>query len=315
MKTIRYNIIWILLLNTSVFFGQKQAKTINESFRVNNNVLVEIDTRHSDVIVETWNKNVVSIKGLWEVEGMTKQEATKYFEGWDFEALGNKDKVVINSRSSRNYYSHYDVFDDMDFDFDSISHMGELFNGNYYSELPSIPAMSPMPPMPPMPPFSEPNFENLNEIDFDYEAYQNDKEAYMKEFKIRQEAWKNEFEEKYEPQMKAYKEKIKQWEKEMEPQMKAYEKKMKQWEKEVEPQMKAYEKKMEARAEKIEKKMKKMEFEMQEKYAQKIKEKEAKMSKYSIKKSLVIKVPKGATLKVDANHGKIKIPNGINVIN
>lgn len=316
MKINKHNIIWSILLCTTVVFGQKQTENINESFKVNKDVLVEINARHSDITVETWNKNVVSIQGAWEIEGMTKEEADKFFKGWKFEALGNKNKVVITSKSSGNhYYSHSVVFDDMDFDFDSISHMGELFNGNYYSELPSIPAMSPMPPMPPMPPFSEPNFENLNEIDFDYEAYQNDKEAYMKEFKIRQEAWKNEFEEKYEPQMKAYKEKIKQWEKEMEPQMKAYEKKMKQWEKEVEPQMKAYEKKMEAQAEKIEKKMKKMEFEMQEKYAQKIKEKEAKMSKYSIKKSLVIKVPKGATLKVDANHGKIKIPNGINVIN
>ncbi|MEN8125523.1 MAG: hypothetical protein ABFR32_10375 [Bacteroidota bacterium] len=317
MKTIKYNIIWIILLSTSVVFGQKQTKKFNESFKVNKDVLVEIDSRHSDVLVETWNKNIVSIEGLWEVEGMTKEEATKYFEGWDFEALGNKEKVVINSRSSSNYYSHYDVFDNMefDFDFDSISYLGELFNGNYYSELPPLPSMSPLPPMPPMPPFRMPAIEHLPKIGFDYEAYQKNEESYMKEFKIQQEAWKKEFKEKYEPQMKAYEKKMEQWEKKVEPQMKAYEKKMEQWEKKVEPQLKAYEKKMEAQAKKMEMKMRKMEYEIQEKYAQKLKVKEAKISKYKIKKSLVIKVPKGAKLKVGKHYGKITLPNDIKILN
>ncbi len=54
---------------------------------------------------------------------------------------------------------------------------------------------------------------------------------------------------------------------------------------------------------------------MEEKYTQKIKEKNAKVTKkFKIKKSLVIKVPKGATLKVDDHYGKIKLPKGLKVI-
>ena len=82
MKVNRYNFIWSILLCTTVVFGQKHTKNINESFKVNKDVLVEIDTRHSDITVETWNKNVVSVQGVWEIEGITKEKASQYFEGW-----------------------------------------------------------------------------------------------------------------------------------------------------------------------------------------------------------------------------------------
>ena len=315
MKVNKFNIIWFVLLCSTVVFSQKQTKKIDESFKVNKDVLVEINTRHSDVKVVTWNKNTVSIQGVWEINGISKEDADKYFKGWEFEALGNKNKVVITSKSSDNYYEHYDVFDDMDFDFDfnmeSISHIGEIFNGDYFSNLPPmppIPAVSPLPPMSPMPMLPEPFIGHLKQIEFDTEAYQKDKEKYMKEFEKRQEIWQKEFEEKIEPQMKAYEKQMEEWQKKMEPQMKAYEEKMKQWEKEVAPQLKEYEKKME-------KKMEKMEKEMELKYAQKMKEKEAKMSKYKIRKNLLIKVPVGAILKVDARFGKITLPDHIKTTN
>jgi len=309
MRINRYNLIGLVFLCTTVVFGQKQSKKISESFQVNKDVLVEIDTRHSDVTVETWNKNMVDIHGVWEINGMTKDEASEYFKGWDFEALGNKKKVIVTSRSSNNYYYHNDVLDDFDFDFDfdSISHVGVMLNGDYFSELPPLPEMTPLPPMAPLPPVPVPFIGHLQQIEFDYDEYQKDKEGYMKKFEKSQQEWEKEFDEKFEPQMEAYEEQIAAWQKKMEPQMKAYEKKMEKWEKEVAPQMEEYEKKME-------KKLKKMEKDMEVKYAQKIKEKEAKMSKYKIKKILVIKVPTSATLKIDARYGKISLPDNIKTI-
>ncbi len=255
MRVKRYNIIWSVLLFTSFVFSQKQSKKISENFVVNADALVEIDTRHSDVTVETWNKNIVDIQGVWEIDGMTKEEALNYFKGWKFEALGNKNKVVITSRSTNNYY-HSNVFDDFDFNFDidSISYLGEMFNGDWYSDIPPMPVMPPMPAMtamPPMaalPPMPAPFIGHLDQIEFDYEAYQKDKEGYLKKFEKRQEEWKKEFEEKIEPEMIVYEEQMKEWQKKMEPQMKAYEKKMEKWEKEVAPQMEEYEKKIERKS-------------------------------------------------------------------
>jgi hypothetical protein len=311
MSVNKHNLIWVLLLGTTLVFGQKQTKEINESFQVNSDVLVEIDSRHTDVTVETWNKNVVAVKGDWQVEGMTKEEASDYFENWGFEALGNNSKVVITSKSAHNYYSHSVVFDDMDFDFDfeSITHLGELFDGDFYSEM-----IPPMPPMPiiPVPAIPAPVLSSLSEIEFDYKAYEKDKEAYMKEFEKRQKEWEREFEKKFEPQMLEYEKKMEAWEKEIEPLMKEYEVKVKKWEKEMEPQMKEYEKKMEVHSKKMEKKMKEMEKEIEIQYAQKMDEKGTKISKkYNLKKSLHIKVPKGAVVDVNAHDGKIIIPNGL----
>lgn len=298
MKAKKHNLIWILLFGSAIAFGQKQPKKIQESFTVNPDVLVEIKTTHTDVTIETWDKNVVAINGVWEIKGDTKEEVEKNAELWNFEALGNKNKVIITSKPADNYYFHSDVFDGMDFDFDmeSITFMGGFHNGDYFSELP---------PMPPMPEVPQPFIAQISEIEFDYEAYEKDKEGYMKEFQKRQEEWQKKFHENVEPQMKLFEEKMKKWEEEVEPKMKEYEVKMKEWEKKVEPQMKEQEKKMEE-------KMAKMEKEMEEKYAKKMEEKNDIISKnFNTKKSLVIQIPKGAILKLDTHKGKIVIPKGV----
>ncbi len=188
MKAKKHNLIWIVLLSTTIVFGQKQHKKIQESFTVNPDVVVEIKTTHTDVTIETWDKNVVAINAVWEIKGDTKEDHDKDAALWDFEALGNNNKVVITSKPADNYFFHSDVFDnmdlgfDMDFDFDieSISHLGEIFKGDYYSDLP---------PMPPLPAVPAPFIAQISEIEFDYEAYEKDKEGYMKEFQKQQEEW------------------------------------------------------------------------------------------------------------------------------
>ncbi|AOW20254.1 hypothetical protein [Urechidicola croceus] len=348
MKVFKHKIIWTMVFCSTIVFGQKQEKKINETFSVNKDVIVEINTKHTDVTVETWNRNTVSIEGVWELEGMTKEESNKYFEGWGFEALGNSTKVVITSNSSSDYHEHFEVFDNMDFDFDfdlePFVQIGTLFNGDFYSEFPESP-------VPPVPPFPAPVIEHLTEIEFDHEAYEKDKEKYMEEFQKHQEDWEKEFEEKYGKQMKEYEKKMAQWEKDMEPKMKEFELKMEQWEKDNEPKIKAYEKRMEewgekfgdsmeqwgekfgeemekwadeleknfntdeAKIAKLEVRAKEMEAEIQRKYAEKIKEKGGEMAKkFKIKKSIVIKVPKTARLKMNAKYGKITLPDNITYI-
>lgn len=304
MKTYKHNIFWLLLLVTTVVLGQKQEKRVSESFKVDKDVVIDITARHTDITIEKWNKNEVSIEGIWEIEGMSKEDAQEYFEAWDFEALGNSSKVKINSNSHHDF--PHGLFDDHDFDFDhdfnfnfdfdSISFPESLFGGNFHFEMPEIP-IAPM--------FPEPFFNHLSKIEFDYEAYQKDKEGYMKEFEKRQEEWQKEFKEKVEPQMKEFEEKMKKWEEENEPKMKEFEEKMKKWEKENEKKLKELEK----RAEKMEK-------EMHEKYAAKLekRKKELKDKKKS-KKKLLIKIPNTAKVKLDARYGTFSFPDDMDTVN
>lgn len=294
MKIITHNILWIVLLSTTIIFGQKTEKKIKEKFNVNKDAIVEINARHTDVTIEIWNKNVVSIEGIWEVEGMTDQEANEYFEDWNFEALGNKNKVVVTSKTKNKHQLPKGFFDNLDFSFDSITFIGNLVEGNFFSQVPPIPSIPKLP---------EPFIAHLSEIQFDQEAFQKDKEGYMKEFENKMEEWSKEFEEKIEPKMKEFEVRMAKWEKENEPKMKEFEKKMAKWEKENEPKLKE-----------LEKRATKMGKEMEAKYIAIVDDKNKIPQNFKIKKTLLIKIPKSVKIKIDAKFGEFSFPDDMNTV-
>ena len=117
MKTYKHDFLAFILLFTTVLFAQKHDKKVSESFKVNNDVFVDITTRYADVTIETWSKNVVSIEGSWEVEGLNKEDSNKLFENVDFEASGNKEKVIIRAKSNNNFSLFEREFEEIDFNF------------------------------------------------------------------------------------------------------------------------------------------------------------------------------------------------------
>ena len=104
------------ILGTS--FGQKFDKKYSENFKTNKDVEVVINASNTDINVTTWNKNEVQIDAFIEVEGVTKEEAEKYFKNWSFEALGNSKTVKVTSKGSNhfNFKNDFVFFDNMDFD-------------------------------------------------------------------------------------------------------------------------------------------------------------------------------------------------------
>ena len=100
MKTYKYKLLSLFLVIAFSVQAQKFDKKITESFKVNSDVELVINTAHTDVSIETWNKNTVSIEAVMEVEGVSKKEANKILDQWKFEALENKDKVKVTSKSS-----------------------------------------------------------------------------------------------------------------------------------------------------------------------------------------------------------------------
>ncbi len=99
-------------------FAQKFDKKFTENFKTNKNVEVAINASNTDINVTTWNKNEVQVEAFIEIEGISKEEAEKYFNDWEFEALGNSKKVKITSKGSNgfNFKSDFVFFDDMNFD-------------------------------------------------------------------------------------------------------------------------------------------------------------------------------------------------------
>lgn len=136
--------------------AQKETKTFRESFPVAKDVTVEVNTSHSDIQFETWNKNKVEIVATIETEGLSAEEASRYFERWDFRAEGDKSLVKIST------------------------HPGNVFVFPGIPEVPDVPkTIEVLPPLPPIPP----QMPDMSALSFDYEAYQKDGEAYMEEWK------------------------------------------------------------------------------------------------------------------------------------
>ena len=314
MKVIKHNLIGAFLLCATLVFAQSRTQKSTESFNVNSDVIVEINATDTDIIVEHWNKNEVSVATVLEIDGVTVEESKEYFDGWNVEALGNSAKVVINSRPDFHDYNFQFDFDmpdidfdfpDIDFDFEPVIAYGFKFDSVSFPTPPELPTII---------------IKHLNKIEWDQKAYEKDKEKYLAEFEKQQEEWAKEIEEKYEPMMKEYEKEMEKWEKEFEekyePQMKEYEEEMEKWqkdfEKNIEPKLKAHEKKMAELEKDFEKNIEPKLKEQEKKMAKLEKELEAKHKKsMKMKKKITIKIPKDAKVKVNTHNGSIKLPKGV----
>lgn len=148
MEPYKHKILAIFLLLGIGLQAQTFDKKIKESFKVNNDVALVINSNHTDITIETWNRNEVAIEAVMEVEGVSKEEANNILENWEFEALGNSNKVkvtCISGNMNLNYAFEFDFPDDF-------------------------------------PEFEFPEMPDFEEIEFDYEAYKTDS-TYLKRYK------------------------------------------------------------------------------------------------------------------------------------
>lgn len=226
MKAIKHNVIAALLLCTTVAFSQTRTQKSTESFNVDNDVVVEINTHHSDVVVQHWDKNEVLVETVLSVDGVSVEESKELFKTWEVEALGNSNKVVINSHPGFRFHTDFNIdFDmsefeidipEMDFDFEPVIAYALKFDSLNYPAPPEMP--------------EEIAAKVLRQIEWDQASYEKDKEKYLKEWEEKQKEWEKEIEETYEPMMEKYEKEMEKWEKDFE---KKYEPKMKEYEKEI----------------------------------------------------------------------------------
>ncbi|MCH9661803.1 MAG: DUF4097 domain-containing protein, partial [Bacteroidetes bacterium] len=71
--------------------------TYKESFTVGENALVSVNTSHTNVVFETWNKDKVEVEAFIDDDQLSAKEKQLVFDKWKLEVLGNSKKVVVNS--------------------------------------------------------------------------------------------------------------------------------------------------------------------------------------------------------------------------
>ena len=84
----------VLLLCTPLLFAQSNYK---ETFEVNDDVIVEVNTSHTNVVFETWNKDIVEVEAFVDGKGLSNKEKKEIFDNWSFNVIGNSNKVEITS--------------------------------------------------------------------------------------------------------------------------------------------------------------------------------------------------------------------------
>ena len=359
LKTMALSAI-LLLVTLSVTAQQKMSK-IDQSVRADRDVTVDLNTSHTNIIVETWAKDYIEVEAFIESKKLSKEDMQKALDNWEVSLTGDSDYVKITSKGSEGIWS-----DDMSLtilDEESIQALAELpklldMNIDLEPLLEKISNLDVLQGLPqhfstlrlPKSPDGSYNF------DFDYDRYKKEGESYLDTWSKK---YRKEYGEEYENEIRTWAKSIKQedidaFEKEMEVWGENLEKNLseafgpdfekdvteffgddfeknieewaknfeenfedeikpkleawgKQFEKDVAPKLEAWGKRFEAE---FERKME-AQFENNGADANKKNNKLFKDIDYNTTKTIIIKMPKKAKLKLNVRHGELKLANAL----
>lgn len=182
MRIQQYKIIFIVFVLATFSAGAQKTKLLIQEFKVKPNVVIDVNTRYTDIEIETWNKNEVLVEARMKVSGekVTEEIEDSYYDKWKFDATGNTDKIKIISRTNSIDINLLDLDRNIDLLYNqieipdvSIAGLDILDSMDFeLPELPELPeiVLPELPPLPPMP------------REFDFDAYKKDK-SYLERWK------------------------------------------------------------------------------------------------------------------------------------
>ena len=326
--TIKSNwIVGLLFLSATTLFGQVKEK---KTFDTDSDVRIEVNSSYVDFVFETWNRDKVEVTAELVGEDLTREEAKELLDAWDFTVSGDSNRITINSGTNFNLNWDSDSLEALE-SLESLEALKELENleinleglGEGLEKLGPMlkdvlgPLMANMSSNPLPPDF----LEGLEGLEFDYDAYEADKEGYMKkweaqleerfgkDFEVKMEAWGEEYAEKWEAWGEEFGEKwAKEFEdwgeefgekfaKDMEKWAEGFGEDMEKWGEKFGKDMEKWAEEFEAEIEELEKKNGGKVFIMNGKdYDLK-----------GVKRVIKIKMPKDAELDLNVRHGEVKL--------
>lgn len=302
MKTIQYKIAVLLIFFGASLIAQNHSRTYNEEFTTNNDVIIDVNTRNTDVKIETWNKNKVSIEAIIVVEGAEDERAKRTLDNWKFNAMGNKSEVEVSSSGGSSYLlSSHDIVVNGKFN--------EEYNYNYNFpeiELDDLIELNNdimvLPEIPELPKMEDFHFDfhfDQKLPKFDYEKYKDDK-SYLKKWQKEMEANLEKNKIKWEKGTKKAKEHKAVLKIELKKMAEEHKKHSEEGKKIIEKrlaQAKQANGKMTKRKEDADKKRKIIIGVL------------ADREKIKVKRTITIKAPKNAKFKMDVKYGTLSFPN------
>ncbi|SFC23584.1 hypothetical protein SAMN04489722_10228 [Algibacter lectus] len=330
---IKIKLLILSFVLTASAFGQQKLTKLEQSIKVNKDVVIDLNTSHCNVVFDTWNKNTIEIEAYVEGEKISKEALESVLKSWDVDVDATFDKVSISTNKSKPNVVWVEKNNDSDGDlltiiFDELKYeladLPQAIMNGLTVDVPEIPAMPEMPQLPELP-------AGAHAMEFDYEAYKKDGEKYLKKYEEKFEAT---YGKDFEAKMEAWGEKFgEEWGEKFGKRMEAwgeafeerfnegdFEEKMEAWGERFGAQMEAQAERIEAQANRVEAQSKRAEAnrERHEERATLMKNRQKEVEKLmkghgdsNIKKTIKIKMPNHAKLKVNIKYGEVEFASNV----
>lgn len=300
-----FNLVGACLLLGGGAAWAQQSKTYKESFTVDKDVEVILNTSHADIEFETWDRNEVAVEAVIRLEGASAEEAAEFFEDGPMEIMGSSTRVEVSTNNGDAWMfraGQLASLEDLEIVIPDLPDLAPMLENLeiVIPEIPEVMVIPDLPPLPQMPPV--PNF--------DYKAYEEDGEAYMKR-------WKEEFESKFDSD---YQKRMEEWA----DRARERAEEMKERIRERKEEQAAHMEERAQQREEVQRQREQVQRQREEARAQMAEAREQMREErqrsrvfymrgqdgdrnYSIEKVIRIKMPKNARLKLNVRHGEVKL--------
>ena len=331
MKNLK--IIVLLLLTVFSVSAQNKLEKANQSIKVNSDVTIDLNTSHTNIEVDTWNKNYVEVEAYIESKKLSQEELKDALDTWNLDIKGTRDRVKITSKGSRGSWDNdlsIKILDEESIE--ALSNLpmeiGEglepllesLGNLEVLKDLPEALSVLRIPKSP----------DGNYNVDFDYDRYQKEGEKYLDSWSKK---YRKEYGEEYETEMREWAKSIKKSD------FDKFEVRMEKWGEEFGKDIEKafeegfgedFEERMEKWGEEFGKNFEKnvapalerwgeefgeaFEARMEEAFgsSKSMNKKHKGFKNYDLIKTIKIKMPKRAKLELNVKHGELKMASVIN---
>ena len=298
--------------------AQKTSKTYTEKFTVSKDAVLDVNTSYADIEFETWDKDIVEVVALIELEGATDEEAEAYFQRMPIEIMGNSQGVKVSSKSKQK-----GLFPGGHSNFNLDFNLTELDLSNLVMDMQDIAPFPELMVMPPLP--------MTKAFKFDYKAYKKDGEVYMKK-------WQKDFEKSFD---KEHQKELEEWGEKMEKRAEELQKRMEKREKLKVKRLEKRTEALEEQREVLEEQRFALSEEREKLHSQRMRLttadstrffsfrtdsirtgpntfyflSEGENKNYKIKKTIKIRLPKSTRIKMDVRHGEVKLAENAKNLN
>lgn len=163
MKMLEFKFtVCVLLLVGGV--GMHAQNKFNATYQTDSEVVVELQANNTKIVVEPWNRNEVKIEAYLENDELSEEENLQILESWNLDTQASSSKIRIRSVGGMGFSNPFGIPERPMRPIEMPQRMSSLLE--HFSQHSD----------------SVTGFGNLRDMQFDFDAYSKDGDAYLKQW-------------------------------------------------------------------------------------------------------------------------------------